>query len=94
MGSFSIWHWLVILAIVLLLFGTKRLRNLGSDLGGAIKGFKSAVKDEANKDKEEAEKDQKTESLPHKEGEQANAGRVIEGEAVKREQEKSGDKPS
>lgn len=96
MGSFSIWHWLVILAIVLLLFGTKRLRNIGSDLGGAIKGFKNSVKDEANKDEEatKSQEQQRTENLPHKEGEKADAGRVIEGEAVQREQEKSGDKPS
>ena len=40
MGSFSIWHWLVVLIIVLLIFGTKKLRNIGSDLGGAIKSFK------------------------------------------------------
>lgn len=39
MGSFSIWHWLVVLVIVLLVFGTKKLRNIGSDLGGAVKGF-------------------------------------------------------
>ncbi|ABE48529.1 MULTISPECIES: Sec-independent protein translocase subunit TatA [Methylobacillus] len=43
MGSFSIWHWLIVLAIVILIFGTKRLRNLGSDVGGAVKGFKEAV---------------------------------------------------
>ncbi len=43
MGSFSIWHWLVVLAIVLLVFGTKKLRNVGSDLGGAVKGFKDAM---------------------------------------------------
>lgn len=45
MGSFSIWHWLIVLAIVLLIFGTKKLRNLGGDLGGAVKGFKEAVRD-------------------------------------------------
>ena len=39
MGSFSIWHWLIVLVIVLLVFGTKKLRNIGSDLGGAVKGF-------------------------------------------------------
>lgn len=44
MGTFSIWHWLVVLAIVVLVFGTKKLRNLGSDLGGAVKGFKEGVK--------------------------------------------------
>jgi len=46
MGSFSIWHWLVVLAIVVLIFGTKKLRNLGSDLGGAVKGFKDGMKSE------------------------------------------------
>ncbi|GAA6143387.1 Sec-independent protein translocase subunit TatA [Hydrogenophaga sp. 5NK40-0174] len=45
MGSFSIWHWLVVLVIVLLVFGTKKLRNIGSDLGGAVKGFKDGMKD-------------------------------------------------
>lgn len=45
MGSFSIWHWLIVLAIVLVVFGTKKLRNIGSDLGGAVKGFKDAVKE-------------------------------------------------
>jgi sec-independent protein translocase protein TatA len=50
MGSFSIWHWLVVLVIVLLVFGTKKLRNIGSDLGGAVKGFKDGMKtDEAEK---------------------------------------------
>ncbi len=49
MGSFSIWHWLVVLAIVLLVFGTKKLRNIGSDLGGAVKGFKDAMNEEQPK---------------------------------------------
>lgn len=48
MGSFSIWHWLIVLVIILLVFGTKKLRNLGSDLGGAVKGFKDGIKDGAN----------------------------------------------
>jgi sec-independent protein translocase protein TatA len=45
MGSFSIWHWLIVLLIVVMVFGTKKLRNMGSDLGGAVKGFKDGVKD-------------------------------------------------
>jgi sec-independent protein translocase protein TatA len=45
MGSFSIWHWLIVLAIVMLVFGTKKLRNIGSDLGGAVRGFKDGVKE-------------------------------------------------
>jgi sec-independent protein translocase protein TatA len=44
MGSFSIWHWMIVLVIVLLIFGTKKLRNMGSDLGGAVKGFKDGMK--------------------------------------------------
>jgi sec-independent protein translocase protein TatA len=50
MGSFSIWHWLIVLAIVVLIFGTKKLKNMGSDLGGAVKGFKDGMKDGARDD--------------------------------------------
>jgi sec-independent protein translocase protein TatA len=50
LGGISFWELLIILVIVLLLFGTKRLRSLGSDLGGAIKGFRSAMKDEQKPD--------------------------------------------
>lgn len=45
MGSFSIWHWLIVLLIVVMVFGTKKLKNLGSDLGGAVKGFKDGMRD-------------------------------------------------
>lgn len=45
MGSFSIWHWLIVLVIVMLVFGTKKLRNIGQDLGGAVKGFKDGMKE-------------------------------------------------
>ena len=45
MGTWSIWHWLVVLVIVLLVFGTKKLRNIGADLGGAVRGFKDGMKD-------------------------------------------------
>ncbi|KAF1045715.1 Sec-independent protein translocase subunit TatA [Xylophilus sp.] len=48
MGSFSIWHWLIVLAIVVLIFGTKKLKNIGSDLGGAVKGFKDGMRDGAS----------------------------------------------
>jgi sec-independent protein translocase protein TatA len=47
MGSFSIWHWLIVLLVVVLIFGTKKLKNIGSDLGGAVKGFKDGVRDGA-----------------------------------------------
>ena len=56
-GGISIWQLVIILAIVLLLFGTKRLRNLGGDVGGAIKGFKKAMNDDDAKDTQ-AEKDE------------------------------------
>jgi len=46
MGSFSLWHWLIVLLVVVLIFGTKKLRNVGSDVGGAVKEFKKAMKDE------------------------------------------------
>ncbi|MGE8396748.1 MAG: Sec-independent protein translocase subunit TatA [Comamonas sp.] len=45
MGSFSVWHWLIVLLIVVLVFGTKKLKNLGGDLGGAVKGFKDGMKE-------------------------------------------------
>ncbi len=54
MGSFSIWHWLIVLVIVMLVFGTKKLRNVGQDLGGAVKGFKDGMK-EASADSKPAE---------------------------------------
>ncbi|MCA3000482.1 MAG: Sec-independent protein translocase subunit TatA [Rhodocyclaceae bacterium] len=66
MGSFSIWHWLVVLVIVLLVFGTKKLRNIGSDLGGAVKGFKDGMKN--------GEEEKKSEQLPEK------SGVTVEGE--------------
>jgi TatA/E family protein of Tat protein translocase len=48
MGSFSIWHWLIVLLVVVLIFGTKKLRNLGGDVGGAVKSFKDAMTEEKN----------------------------------------------
>ena len=45
MGAMSVWHWLIVLVIILLVFGTKKLRNIGSDLGGAVKGFKEGVRE-------------------------------------------------
>ena len=71
MGSFSIWHWLIVLLVVVLIFGTKKLRNIGTDLGGAVKGFKDGMKHEEDKDKTP-----KTEIPP-------TAGQTIEGEARK-----------
>jgi sec-independent protein translocase protein TatA len=48
MGSMSIWHWLIVLVIIMLVFGTKKLRSIGSDLGGAVKGFKQGMKEGAS----------------------------------------------
>jgi sec-independent protein translocase protein TatA len=45
MGSFSIWHWLIVLLVIILVFGTSKLKNMGKDLGGAIKGFKEGIKE-------------------------------------------------
>lgn len=72
MGGLSIWHWLILLVIVLLVFGTKKLRNIGADLGGAVKGFKDGVRggeDEAAK----------------KTGELSAPGATIEGEIKDRQ---------
>ena len=69
MGSLSIWHWLIVLLVVILIFGTKKLRNLGTDLGSAVKGFKDGMKTEEDKSP-------KTE-IP------ASAGQTIDGEVRK-----------
>jgi sec-independent protein translocase protein TatA len=66
MGSLSIWHWLIVLAIVVVLFGTKKLRNIGSDLGGAVRGFKDGMKDTG---------------ADSPAGSAGSAGRTIEGKA-------------
>ena len=68
MGSFSIWHWLIVLLIVLLGFGTKRLKNIGEDLGGAVRGFKEGMKSAEEKAAEAAPPQQVT------------GGQTIEGE--------------
>lgn len=56
MGGLSIWHWLIVLLVVVLIFGTKKLRNLGSDLGGAVKGFKEGMRDDEKKQAQQDEK--------------------------------------
>jgi sec-independent protein translocase protein TatA len=63
-GSFSIWHWLIVLVIVVLVFGTKKLKNMGSDLGGAVKGFKEGMRDaNAPESKSEAQLNDKTSNV-------------------------------
>ena len=54
MGSFSIWHWLIVLLIVVMVFGTKKLKNIGSDLGGAVKGFKDGMKEGSSSEEQAA----------------------------------------
>ncbi|HKA41563.1 MAG TPA: Sec-independent protein translocase subunit TatA [Burkholderiales bacterium] len=71
MGSLSVWHWLIVLLVVVLIFGTKKLRNLGTDLGSAVKGFKDGMKSE-----EEKSAQAKAEIPP-------STGQTIEGEARK-----------
>ncbi len=82
MGGISIWQLLIVLVIVLLLFGTKKLRGMGNDIGGAVKGFRESVSDGKNddKDKDELKADPLPEELAHK-----DANRVIDGEATQAE---------
>lgn len=68
MGAMSIWHWLIVLLIILLVFGTKKLRNIGADLGGAVKGFKDGMK----------EGEKSAEPIPP--SQQVSGGQTIEGE--------------
>jgi sec-independent protein translocase protein TatA len=75
MGSFSIWHWLIVLLVVVLIFGTKKLRNIGTDIGGAVKGFKDGMKSEEDKSQAKAEI--------------TAAGQTIEGEVKKETQSKT-----
>ena len=75
MGSFSIWHWLIVLLVVVLIFGTKKLRNIGTDLGSAVKGFKDGMKAEEEKAPAKAEL--------------TATGQTIEGEAKKETQTKA-----
>jgi sec-independent protein translocase protein TatA len=49
MGSFSIWHWLIVLVVVMLVFGTKKIGNMGADIGKAVKGFKDGIKGDEDK---------------------------------------------
>jgi sec-independent protein translocase protein TatA len=65
MGSFSIWHWLIVLGVVVLVFGTAKLRNAGSDLGTAVKNFKSAMREgEAEAEKNKIASDKPEENKP------------------------------
>lgn len=84
MGSFSIWHWLIVLVIILLIFGTKKLRNVGQDLGGAVKGFKDGIKDGAESSVAGNASDAPPAGVTGTPAATQPEGRVIEGEATKR----------
>ena len=68
MGSLSIWHWVIVLLVVIMIFGTKKLRTMGSDLGGAVKGFKEGMRSE--------------EEAPRQQVQQSGGGTTIEGEVT------------
>ncbi len=73
MGSFSIWHWLIVLLVVVLLFGTKKLRNLGGDLGEAVRGFRKGM---AGDDPAKLEADEKPTATPANERQPSNQDRT------------------
>lgn len=75
MGTFSLWHWVIVLVIVMLIFGTKKLRNIGQDLGGAVKGFKEGMKEGTAEGKPDA-----AASSPQEIASTAQTGQTIEGE--------------
>lgn len=80
MGFGSIWHWLVVLAVVVVIFGTKKLRNIGGDLGGAIKNFKDAMKTEGDaSQKDEAAKTEEAKKIE---------SRVVDAQVTSKETEK------
>lgn len=80
MGSFSIWHWLIVLVIVLLIFGTKKLRNIGGDLGGAVKNFKQSMKE--GEETAEAEPESQPEETPKPKRITRASGNVIDAEVT------------
>jgi len=76
MGSLSIWHWLIVLVIVMLIFGTKKLRNMGADLGGAVRGFKEGMREGGEKPDDAPAPPQVT-------------GKTVEGEVKSRTEHKA-----
>lgn len=67
MGSLSIWHWLVVLVIVVLIFGTSKIKNMGKDLGGAVKGFKEGMKEAQDEPQKPQQVEQKADAAAAKE---------------------------
>ena len=82
MGAFSIWHWLIVLVVVLLIFGTKKLRNIGSDLGGAIKSFKQSMKEGGGSDEPESGDAEEPRKI------KGDSGRVIDAEVTSKVKKK------
>jgi sec-independent protein translocase protein TatA len=82
MGSFSIWHWLVVLAIVVVVFGTKKLRDVGGDIGAAVRNFKQSMKDEDGKPEQEAPKAAAPKRLSK------SSGRVIDAQVTSKTKKK------
>ena len=76
MGGLSIWHWLIVLLVVVLIFGTKKLRNIGQDLGGAVKGFKEGMKSQDGEPVPPAD-------APSGQSSAQLGGKTIEGEVTK-----------
>ena len=81
MGSFSIWHWLIVLLVVVLIFGTKKLKNMGSDLGSAVKGFKDGVKGSNEAADDAAAQNAAAGAAPQVTARQAADGRTVDVEA-------------
>jgi sec-independent protein translocase protein TatA len=79
MGSLSIWHWLIVLVIVMLIFGTKKLRNMGADLGGAVRGFKDGMREGGEKSADAGA------APPHSQV----TGKTIEGEVKGKTEQKA-----
>jgi len=77
MGSLSIWHWLIVLVIVMLVFGTKKLRNIGADLGGAVRGFKDGMREGGDK---------AADGVP---APQVTGGKTVDGEVKSRTESKA-----
>ena len=72
MGSLSIWHWLIVLVVVLLIFGTKKLTNIGKDLGGAVRGFKEGMKGEEEENQPASKQAEDTPQPPAENSSQAD----------------------
>jgi len=85
MGGISVWQLLIVLAIVLLLFGAKKLRTIGGDLGSAVKGFRGAMREGEREGEESADANKANPAKPNERIEDVESGRVIDVDVAKRE---------